>query len=544
MPGSSTSPREIDTEPRGETTLAPSCSGASARRPGVTTRLPALTVLCHPNRGRIGDRALLAAPRDGLVELSRTTPAFSGVSPAASRASPLDDRHLSRQPIHLVLGAPDGSITIRREGCPTAVEIDGEALDHHRVLDTAAMERGVPIVLGRHVALLLHLDTASTLDPPGDDLIGASSAMRRLRQEIRIAARLGVPVLLRGESGTGKELVARAIHDASLRAERSFLAVNLAAVQPTLAASELFGAAKGAFTGAATAKDGFFQRAEGGTLFLDEIGETPDAVQPLLLRALETGEVQGVGHAQPRRVDVRLIAATDADLEAKIASGAFRAPLLHRLAGYVIQLPPLRERRADFGRLLYAFLRRELESLDAGHLLDELDSHGRLWPSADLVARLAVHDWPGNVRQLKNVVRQLAIARATGTELRLDPELLSAGEPTSAKSSRVEPVPDSPRHGWRPAYRKPSEVGEDELLDTLRGHRFEPKATAEALGVSRASLYALIDAHPRIRKASELDATEIRAALNANHDDLAATAAALEVSVHALRQRLAALDQE
>jgi two-component system nitrogen regulation response regulator GlnG len=169
-------------------------------------------------------------------------------------------------------------------------------------------------------------------------------------------------VLLRGETGTGKELAARALHDAGPRRRRGFLAVNMGAVPPTLAAAELFGAARGAFTGADQKRIGYFTRADGGTLFLDEIGETPAEVQILLLRALDNREIQPVGGGDPQPVDVRLIAATDADLEGAMAAVRFRSTLLHRLSGYEIFLPQLRDRREDFGRLFLHFLSQELEA--------------------------------------------------------------------------------------------------------------------------------------------------------------------------------------
>jgi two-component system nitrogen regulation response regulator GlnG len=165
------------------------------------------------------------------------------------------------------------------------------------------------------------------------------------RRPVRLGAPLAVPVLLQGETGTGKELAARSIHDQSTRAQGPFLAVNLGALPAPLAAAELFGARKGAYTGAVQDLPGWFGRADGGTLFLDEVGEAPLEVQVMLLRALETGEIVPVGSQTPRRVDVRVVSATDADLEAAVGRGAFRAPLLHRLAGYSIRLPPLRHRR-------------------------------------------------------------------------------------------------------------------------------------------------------------------------------------------------------
>ena len=530
----------------------------------VDVRVPALTVLSHPESGRVGDRAILPELQAGSpVRLGRGEPEFA--TPGSPSARALDCVHLSRQPLLLVPSLGTGEVTVERAGCSTPTTVDGELLNDSRTLSVDEIERGVVLLLGHRVVLLLHLDAALTGDGPTHGMIGASLEMRRLRDEVRIAARLDVPVLLRGESGTGKELLARAIHDASRRAGRPYLTINMAAIPQALAASELFGTARGAFTGADRKRQGYFRRAAGGTLFLDEIGEAPEEVQPLLLRVLESGEIQTVGSAEPRHVDVRVIAATDADLESRCESGSFRKPLLHRLASYEIRLPPVRERRSDFGRLLFHFLRLEIERLDADAQIGDADGQ-RPWPPAGLVAWLARCEWPGNVRQLRNVARRMAISRVTGSELRLeaarlgDPERL--GEPESGHDSGGEvvdspsrashrrgddelPVSSSaPRLGWRPVYRKPSEITEKELLATLRDHRYELKASAEALGISRGSLYSLIEANPRIRKATELERHEVEAALESAGGEIEAAAAALEVSVHGLRRRVKALGLE
>ena len=533
---------EQNSTPASETQFTES----SRARPVATPRLAVLTVLAHPDPTRVGEKVLLPElGSHGEVELGRVTPRF--VAKTARRARPLDDLHLSRKPIRLVGGSQ--GVLLHRDESPMPVKVDGERLDESLEITPEALDRGVSLLLGRRVALLLHLDTAGFEEGRDFGMVGESSEMRRLRTEIRLAACLEVPVLVRGESGTGKELLARAIHDASSRAEKTYLAVNMAAMPETLAAAELFGATKGAYTGADRAKEGYLQRAGGGTLFLDEIAEMPDAVQPLLLRALETGEVQPVGGSPPRRVDVRFVAATDADLEDRIETGSFRAPLLHRLAGFVIRIPPLRARRGDFGRLLVHFLRLELQKLGADWPTAD---GGRPWPAAALVARLVGLEWPGNIRQLRNVARRLAISQVTGSELELDLE--EAGQPVPTPPTEApHPLEDgvrpgdpgaepsaTPAHGWKQAYRKPSEVGEEELLTTLREHDFELKASAEALGVARASLYLLVQNHPRIRKASDLGADEIRQAL-ASTDDARAAARRLEVSVYALRRQARAL---
>jgi two-component system nitrogen regulation response regulator GlnG len=399
-------------------------------------------------------------------------------------------------------------------------------------------------VAGR-IALLLHRRPAPGAGPVfTSGMIGESPAAEAVREAVARVAPLAVPVLVRGETGTGKELVARALHQGSPRARGPFFAVNLGALPPALAAAELFGARRGAYTGSVEEQPGYFARAEGGTLFLDEIGEAPAEVQVMLLRALETGEIVPVGAQKPRWVDVRIVSATDTDLEAAIAKGAFRAPLLHRLAGYSIHLAPLRERREDIGRLLAWFLRRELAELtDLGDTLPPADA-GEPWLPVHLVSRLVHYAWPGNVRQLQNVVRQLVIDSRGHAVLRaargLD-ELLP--DPAAAVSLAAEPPPaeagtPDPSSARMPRLRKPSEVSEDELRAALRANHWNLKATAAALGIARTSLYILLDQSPHARSASDIPPEEVRAAFARCDGDLEALAADLEISERALRQRL------
>lgn len=526
---------------------------ADDRRVRSRALVPALTILYHPDPRRVGERVLLHELATGLsAGVSRSEPDFS--PPDEGQRRPLDDLYLSRKPIRLVHDATADRIRLIAAGSPTRLAADGVAIDDEYSVSLADVERGVVLELGRRIVLLLHSQTATAL---GEDdrfgLVGASDAMVRLRQEIRIVSDLDVPVLLRGETGTGKELVAKAIHEAGRRRDEPYVVLNIGAVPPSLAASELFGAARGAFTGADRKKTGFFERAHGGTLFLDEIGETPSELQVLLLRALENQEIQPVGSVETRSVDVRVIAATDADLEAASVEGRFRAPLHHRLAGYELNIPALRARRADVGRLLFHFLRQELERL--GDSL-ETGSDEVPWPSAELVARLVRYDWPGNVRQLRNVARRLAIARQAGPDVDLEPvvdELLKdspapatesaspdvhagahGGAPAKAPDSASAKAPRKPAKSYRP----PHEVSDDELVAALKANGWRLKPTASALGVSRGSLYVLIDRCPRIRRASELDREEIEAVRERHGGDLDAMAEALEVSRYGLQRRM------
>ncbi len=238
----------------------------------------------------------------------------------------------------------------------------------------------------------------------GGAILGVSAATRRLRDEVEMLAASDLTVLVTGETGVGKEVVARALHARSRRAAEPLMYVNCAALPDTIAESELFGHLKGAFTGASEARAGKFEAADGGTLFLDEVGELPLSTQPKLLRALQFGEVQRVGADRPLSVDVRVVAATNRDLEAEVEAGRFRADLFHRLNVYPLPVAPLRARREDIPIFAGFFLDQARSRLGVGAL--------RLTPAALTALRAA--DWPGNVRELEHVVMRAALRAAQG----------------------------------------------------------------------------------------------------------------------------------
>ncbi len=535
------------------TQAASTALGPALTPEAVDTRVPGLTILYHPSLGRIGERAMLTGlPAGRRFELSRLSPSFA--APGARDSRPLDDSRISRAPLVIrsagdPAGDPAGdrAVVIEHGESRSPVEANGQPIAGSAHFSRADLERGVVLLLGRQVVLLLHLlDPVTDAGGPTLGILGYSPGIVAVRREIRKVADFAIPVLIRGESGTGKELVARAIHDAGARRERPYLAINLGAVPQALAASELFGSVRGAFTGAQHDRPGYFQRAHGGTLFLDEIGEAAPELQVLLLRCLESGEIQPVGADRPRPVDVRVVSATDADLDAAIAAARFRAPLLYRLGGYVIRLPPLRERREDFGRLLAAFLRRELAAVGEAAVLDD---ERQPWLPAPIVARLALHGWPGNVRQLVNVVRHLVIANRgahPATHFQMLDELRPGGDAEQSGAPGAAPVSASaPASSGGPpgaaSPPRPADITDDQLVAALRAHRFSPERAAAALGIPRASIYRLMDRSPRVRKASELGADEIRAAQAAAHGDEEVMAARLEVSVRALRRRMGEL---
>ncbi len=497
----------------------------------VAAEVLGLTVLAHPDPRRVGEVA--AMPQllsGGEVALSRLEPSFSPAD-GSGAPRPLADVRLSRSPV--VLRPGSGSVVLEAASPKVAVELGGEPLSGRRQLSAAELDDGVVILLSRRVALVLHRLALLPPDPPAYGLVGASAAIAGVRQEIRRVAPLAYSVLLRGESGTGKELVARALHDAGPRVRGPFVDVNLAALPPSLAAAELFGADRGAFTGADRRRFGLFERADGGTLFLDEVAAAPAEVQAMLLRALETGRVQAVGGESSRPVDVRVVAATDAPLEA----GRFSLPLLHRLAGYEIELPPLRHRREDFGRLLLHFLRRELDSAGAARRLESV-AGGRPWLPAPLVARLARLAWPGNLRPLRNAVRPSAVQGAGKAQAELPPLLARRLElaPPAADSTAPAMPATTPR------YRPPEDVEPEELLAALSRNRFNLTRSAAELGLSRTSLYFLVDRSPDIRKASEISREEIEKSLARCGGRMDDTADELQVSQRGLLLRMKELE--
>lgn len=260
--------------------------------------------------------------------------------------------------------------------------------------DLDTLTRTVAAALGRRGAKLPAQVEEEDRSLP---LIGRSPAMQEVYRVIARVVSNDLTVLVSGESGTGKELVARAIHDLGHRRAAPFVAINMAAIPRELIEAELFGHERGAFTGAAQRTAGRFEQAAGGTLFLDEIGDMPIEAQTRLLRVLQSGEFTTVGGARTIRADVRIVAATNRELQQAVATGQFREDLYYRLNVVPIVLPALRERRGDIAMLARHFLERAAESGLPRKMLDE-----------DAVTLLEQHDWPGNVRQLENLMRRLA----------------------------------------------------------------------------------------------------------------------------------------
>jgi formate hydrogenlyase transcriptional activator len=242
---------------------------------------------------------------------------------------------------------------------------------------------------------------------PSNGLIGSSRKFMAVLDDIDMVAPVDSAVLIRGETGTGKEVVAQAIHDASPRRQRSFVAINCAAIPAALLESELFGYERGAFTGAVTPREGRFQAADRGTLFLDEIGDLPLELQPKLLRVLQEQQIERLGSSRTIPVNVRIIAATNCDLWAMVQEGKFRADLYYRLNVFPITLPPLRERKDDIPLLVNHFVRKFSER--QGKAIDSVPD--------EVMEALQSYPWPGNIRELQNFIER-SVIMTTGTVLR------------------------------------------------------------------------------------------------------------------------------
>jgi two-component system, NtrC family, response regulator AtoC len=334
-------------------------------------------------------------------------------------------------------------------------------------------------------------------------LLGLSEKMREVQELIARVADTDVTVLIRGESGTGKELVARAIHDASPRRDRIFVKVNCAALPSELLESELFGFERGAFTGAIQHKPGKFEFAHQGTMFLDEISEMQAPLQSKLLQVLQDGEFARLGGREDVRVDVRIVAATNRDLEMAVAEGALREDLFFRLNVVCVTLPPLRQRRDEIPALTDLFLRRYSQHYN----------RPRLTLAADTLRLFDAYEWPGNVRELENLIKRAVILGSdesvrreladalTGRHLRTGPiPALQSNPappvpPTPAPAALAPPAP-GPSGSLKDIARHAARGAERELIyRTLQQTRWNRREAAEILGISyKALLYKIKEA--------------------------------------------------
>jgi len=382
----------------------------------------------------------------------------------------LDDRAVSR--LHAEIAVLDGRVRVR--------DLDSRNGSFCNGVRFREIEAGPGAVLrlGRTELVLESASRAAGEEGPESfgRLRGRSPAMRRVFALLERVAASDAPVLVRGETGTGKELCAEALHRHGPRSKGPFVVADLAGVSATLLESELFGHARGAFTGAVSDRAGAFERAEGGTVFLDEVGELPPELQPRLLRALENRQVKRVGANDYRRFDARIVAATHRDLPAECRAGRFREDLYHRLAVVVVELPPLRARPGDIPLLVERMLA----------------DTGRAAPLApDTMALLEAYDWPGNVRELRNVVeRAVSLGSADGS---VPGDVL--GLPGGAPAAAARPTGGAP-----PPYKEAREkllaaFERDYLSAILDAHGGNVSASARAAGIDRVYLHRLMRKH-------------------------------------------------
>ncbi len=311
------------------------------------------------------------------------------------------------------------------------------------------------------------------------DIIGESPGLLKVKQQIQLVAPTDAAVLITGESGTGKELVARAVHDHSARKGRPLIKLNCSAVPEGLFESEFFGHVRGAFTGALKDKPGRFELADGGTLFLDEIGDVPLAMQAKLLRVLQEKELERVGDTRTRKVNVRIIAATNRDLKREVDAGRFRQDLFYRLSVFPIEVPPLRERREDIPPLVEHFLAQGARRMNRPAM--------RITDAA--LSQLTAHDWPGNVRELQNTVERAVILSREGP-LRFD---LPGPDASGTTLAHPRTVP-RPALLTRDELKRQERDGIAAALKQTGGKIFGPGGAAELLGMKPTTLTSRIAA--------------------------------------------------
>lgn len=398
---------------------------------------------------------------------------------AVSRRHALIQRRSDGEYVLTDLGSANGTAVndegvllpvVLRDG--DRIEISGfELIFSGDPADDAGLERGDTLFTTADVTLN---------DAPGGgdgrvQIVGGGPRMLEVLSQVGHAAESNIPILITGETGTGKELVARAIHESSPRAAGVFVPINCSALPEALLESELFGHRKGSFTGAQQDRAGLFEAAQGGTVFLDEIGELPLAMQPKLLRFLQDGEVRRVGDVEPRRVDARVISATNRNLLGEIDSGAFREDLYFRLSTFTIELPPLRERREDIPLLAERLLRRQ-----AARQGKRVRGIGP--PALDA---LSSYTWPGNVRELENEIARAVAVIEDGARVSIDnlsQRILGAGGAGGGAESVDSRVGSDLKGATAEFERK-------HIAAVLEEHDDNVSRAAEALGLSRGGLH-------------------------------------------------------
>ncbi|WP_137939169.1 sigma 54-interacting transcriptional regulator [Chitinivorax sp. B] len=477
-----------------------------------------MTVLWHTDPAMIGAQWVASAGH-GPITLNRFAPLFLPVDQMT--ALPLGHQGVSRAPTMLMFTVT-GALQVLPPDSRMLIELDGVAISGPTELTPDHLERGVVLGLGGVVLLCLH--RVMTLPRRGlaTELIGVGSAMTRVRELVAQAAGTDLPVLLLGETGSGKEVAARAIHRLSRRRDKPMVSVNMATLSESLAAADLFGVTKGAYTGAQSQRPGLFAEAGEGTLFLDEIGDTPSTVQPMLLRVLETSEYRPLGATRNEVSRARLIAATDR----RLGPDSFNQPLLRRLEALVIHIPPLRARREDMGVLIHHLLAQWQIKTGASAKLP-----------ISFITELCCYDWPGNVRQLAHVLQNAVLTCQRGEWPRLH-DLAGDADRWYPVQLALTPTPVPMPVQAAPTRQAPSTLTDAQVVAALDRSGWRIRAAAVLLGISRPSLYALIESNKLIRQPDAIGLEELRAALLAADGDIDQCAAQLKTPREALRRQL------
>lgn len=497
--------------------------------------LLAITIAWHPDCSRIGEQ-FIGTTEEGVVELSRFIPLFRKTQ---GESLPIGHGGVSREPMRIVRDTSDG-VTVCPPKSRMVVELNGQMISDPVCLSAEQIETGAILALGRAVYLCIHWMRCLPKDNTIDGFIGVGSSAIMARDLIRLAAASDASVLLLGETGTGKEVAARGIHQLSKRAASRMVSVNMAALNESLAAADLFGATKGAYTGAQNARSGFFAEAEGSSLFLDEIGNTPVSIQPMLLRVLETGEYRPLGATRDSKSSARLITATDQDLY----HSSFNHALVRRLESFIIRIPPLRARREDIGLLMmHIFKQQENATIDPSHL------------PASFVDAVLNYDWPGNIRQLGNVLKRAILALQMGelpvlANMIESPRLQSVENASQLRKIQTPQTIEEvlaaagkiPGANTTPVERKKlRDLSEDDVVSAMEKHAWTIQYAAEDLGISRPSMYKLIEANKQIRRVEQIPAEELRSQFDNAAGEVEKCASLLKTPSEALRRHLKGL---
>ncbi len=473
-----------------------------------------LSIVWHPDLELVGHQFFSALD---ITEVNRYAPLFHT---HGKDGSPLASQCISRNPVKIMRGDNE-SLTIIPSESRMHIEVNGKQIYSPVNFSRRESEQGVILFLGRAVVISINWVEAMPKENPVPGFIGISPAAQKSRDLIRYVAPLKDTVLLLGETGTGKEVAATAIHSLGKAGGVPMVCVNMAALSESLATADLFGAVKGAYTGAHTSRRGWFAEAENTTLFLDEIGNAPETVQPMLLRVLETGCFRPLGSREDLRSNARIIAATDQDLY----NGNFNQALLRRLESHILVIPPLRSRKEDIGILLLHLIKKyEVEK----SIVSRID--------AALVNQMANYDWPGNVRQLTHVFKRLVL------QLGLDenPNFAHLVEPhnfaLSDTGKDLENHYQNAKSKDRSHRARLADFTEQDVLNAMEENEWYIQGAAQWLGISRPSMYQLLKKHPDIRRPELIDPDEIRDVIVACKGDFEKMASRLKTPTEALRR--------